>query len=197
MTQVDAAFDRFSVVASRVGADPATILDYIAEKLEAEAPAHGATLPESERRYIEQFGGLRSRSAAEAAFGDLVARQAGIDATRFESTKGVASLLRIDESRVRHRRGAGDLIAYRMGRDLKYPLWQLVAGPDGFVPLPGLRRLASALPPNMHPAEIAGRMSTPQAELRINGQSVSPRDWLIAGGEPDALREVFEDEHTW
>lgn len=197
MTQAEAAFARLSVAASRVDADPARILDFVADRLEAELTATGAEFSAPERHYFDQYGGLAARGEDETPFSELVGRQAAIDATRFESTKSIASLLGIDESRVRHRRGAGDLVAYKMGRNLRYPRWQLMPGPAGSVPLPGLKKLLAVLPDAMHPAEIAGRMLLPQAALEINGRSVSPRDWLIAGGEADALREVFEDDQTW
>ena len=197
MTQAQAAFDRFSATVSRVGADPALILDFIADRLRDETPAHQALLPDAERRYIEQFAGLSAAAEIQPSFGEIVARQAAVDATRFATTREVAEVLGIDESRVRHRRGAGDLIAYKLGRVLRYPLWQFTPGSPHATPLPGLPKLLAILPSHMHPAEIAGRMLTPQAELTLENQPVSPRDWLASGGPVDAVREVFDDDQSW
>ena len=197
MTQTQAAFDKFSATAARIGADPALILDFITDRLQDETPARQGLLPDAEARYIEQFAGLNTAAAIRPSFGEIVARQAAIDATRFATTHEVAKILGIDESRVRHRRGAGDLIAHKLGRGLRYPLWQFTPGQPHSVPLPGLAKLVAILPPQMHPAEIAGRMLTPQAELMIGGRPVSPREWLIAGGQMDAMQEVFDDDQPW
>lgn len=197
MTQTQAAFDRFSSEASRVGANPALILGFIADRLQDEPPAQRAGLPDSERFYLEQSGGLKQTAEPGPSFGELIARQAAVDALRFATTSEVADLLGIDESRVRHRRGAGDLIAHKIGRELRYPLWQFAQSDSGASPLPNLKKLSALLPVNMHPAEVSGRMTTAQPELEVNGMPVTPREWLSAGGDIDALREVFEDEQSW
>lgn len=127
----------------------------------------GVTLPE-DRDDLLASAALR-RTLAEANLEPL-------------TTQEVAELLGgIDESRVRHRLARGGLYVLPVGsRGHGFPRWQFHDGK----PLPGLKTvLAVLLPAKLHPLEVAGFMSTPQPELVVDGDQVTPREWLITGGE--------------
>lgn len=97
-----------------------------------------------------------------------------------------AARLGVDASRIRHRLAAGALLGLKRGRSWVLPAWQFAL--DGGV-LPGLGDVATAL--RQLPAVVAaGFVTTPQPELRIGGRARTPRDWLLAGGDPAPVGEL-------
>jgi hypothetical protein len=98
----------------------------------------------------------------------------------------VAEDLGVDPSRIRHRVADGALYAVRIGRRLLLPAWQFN---EGF-PLPSLAAVMAALPPNLHPLEVAGFMTSPQEDLELRGTLVSPKKWLAGGGDPSTVIEL-------
>ena len=44
----------------------------------------------------------------------------------------------------------------------------------------------------MHPATVLGFMETPQRNAHIDGRRVMPGGWLLHGGDPQVLRDIFE-----
>jgi hypothetical protein len=95
----------------------------------------------------------------------------------------VGAVLGISDSRVRHRVHEGALYAFKAAHQLRLPRWQF----DDGSPLPGLRVVLAALDPGLHPLEVTGFMTTPQSDLEVLENAVSPRDWLIGGGDPAAV----------
>ena len=107
------------------------------------------------------------------------------------SVAEVAQVLSIDAARVRRRQAKGDLYAFVAGGRRRYPLWQFTSDPARPV-LPGLAALVQGLPADMHPASVQGFMTTPQEDLRVDGIGMKPVDWLLRGGDPQALVEILE-----
>ncbi|MHB1534465.1 MAG: helix-turn-helix domain-containing protein [Acidimicrobiales bacterium] len=105
----------------------------------------------------------------------------------------VATQLGIDVSRVRHRVRDGALYAFRVGRQLRLPAWQFV----GSESLPGLRAILGVLPGSLHPLEIDGFIKTPDPDLVVKEEPVSPRQWLLGGGKPDAVVALARDLDRW
>ena len=102
----------------------------------------------------------------------------------------VAQVLSIDAARVRRRQAKGDLYAFVAGGKHRYPRWQFTGDPARPV-LPGLAALVQGLPADMHPASVQGFMTTPQEDLRVDGIGMKPVDWLLRGGDPQALLEIL------
>jgi hypothetical protein len=96
----------------------------------------------------------------------------------------VATRLRIDPSRVRHRLAKRQLVGIRRADGWRLPRWQF--GADG-EPLPGLERVLRALPADAHPVVVARFFATPVPELRVGRSAVSPRGWLEGGGDPTTV----------
>lgn len=188
----EAALRSFLRAVEHSGADIELVLDSVASALE-QAPKGGA-LTQGEADFVEKFGGL-SDSGGER-FSELIAAQAAKDARAFLGTEEVASLLGISDSRVRHRRLAGDIIAYRSGRDLRFPRWQFAPTGKGTQMLPHATQVAKAAE-SMHPAELAGRMTTPQRSLILNGNPVTPAQWLAEGGPIEHAVETILDDQAW
>jgi hypothetical protein len=190
-------FLAFSRATQDAGVNPTEVLQAVTATLAARG--EGSLLPEGEAAFLQQVGDLAEGDTPESArrYSQLVAEQSARDAARFISTDEVADLLGIDPSRVRHRRRAGDLIAHKTARDLRFPMWQFMVTGEGNAPLPGIHRLAESVPAAIHPAELAGIMTTPQPRLSVSGEPRTPHDWLASGGATDAVIELLEDDIEW
>ncbi len=110
-----------------------------------------------------------------------------------------ARRLGVDASRVRHRVADGSLYAFRLGRELRLPLWQFAGavGATASAPLPHLRAVLAAAPQGVAPVELAAFMTSPQPELALGDTPVSPQDWLRAGGDPAPVCEILAGLYQW
>ncbi len=68
----------------------------------------------------------------------------------------------------------------------RLPLWQFTT--EGV--LPHLRRVLTALPPNLHPLEVQAFFMVPAAEFTSGTVPMCLRDWLAAGGAPAGVVEL-------
>jgi len=98
---------------------------------------------------------------------------------------------------VRHRAGARILETTKFGRELRYPLWQFVPGTGKTELLPHLTEIRAAIRPDVHPAEVAALMTTPQESLTIRGEWVTPREWLRTGGAVEPVIELLQSDYAW
>lgn len=103
------------------------------------------------------------------------------------SVADAARHLEVDTSRIRHRLAAGRLTGWK-DQGWRLPAWQFTA--NGV--LPGLDVVLRGLPADQPPLVVAAFMNTPQPDLVINGKSVTPRDWLLAYGDPKPVAELAE-----
>jgi hypothetical protein len=181
--------------------------------------AVGVTEEEARAVMREEIAAARRPVAAlSAEQADFLARHGGIDSptrTRDQEGKmlGLASFgntaalvatsmpvkeaadqMGLDPSRVHHRIGDRALYAYKFGARLRLPLWQFQA--DG-TPLPNLRAVLSALPPDLHPLAVNGFMTSPNSDLEIDGEPVSPAHWLATGGDAEAVSALVSDIYRW
>ncbi|TFB59033.1 hypothetical protein E3N86_12385 [Cryobacterium sp. Hz7] len=131
---------------------------------------------------------------ASLARGDLAKQERK---TRLEavinslSAAEVALRLGIDASRVRHRQAKGGLYSFTAGGKRRYPFWQFTNDPAQPL-LPGLAALVKGLPEDMRPASIQGFMLTPQEDLLVEGRRVTPVEWLLHAGDPQALVDILD-----
>lgn len=104
----------------------------------------------------------------------------------------VAELLGVNESRVRQRRADRTLWAIQDRGGWVFPALQFEdeAGRRGQVR--GLDQVLQALPTDLHPVSVAGFLTTAQPDLRVDGQAVSPLDWLRSGGDIRLVLTVAE-----
>ena len=94
-----------------------------------------------------------------------------------------AERLGVDPSRLRQRLAAGTLYGIKLGEGWRLPLFQF----DGDRLLPNLGRVVSRIPRDAHPLGIANWFERADPDLELNGEPVSPREWLRSGGDPDAI----------
>ncbi|TFD73272.1 hypothetical protein [Cryobacterium fucosi] len=174
-----------------------TLLRESADLLKKRQPRGGALSVEQIAFLIESGSFTPSDFAeieASVARGELAEaeRKTRLGAvTASLSAAEVALRLGIDASRVRHRQAKGILYSFIAGGKRRYPTWQFTSDPAHPV-LPGLAALVKAFPHDMHPASIQGFMSTPQASLRANGEHMTPPEWLLHGGDPQALVNILD-----
>jgi hypothetical protein len=120
---------------------------------------------------------------------DFRARTVAAYAVLAESSMTVleaASALNIHDSRIRHRLKEGRLTGWK-DPDWKLPSWQFT----GSGVLPGLETVLRALPEDQPALVVAAYMNTRQSDLVINDQPATPRQWLLAGGDPDSVARLI------
>jgi hypothetical protein len=91
-----------------------------------------------------------------------------------------AARLDVDPSRVRHRLAERTLYGIRLRAGWRLPAFQFTEG--GMVP--GLDRVLPAIPADLHPLAVWRWLTTPVADLALDGSAVAPLQWLVAGGPP-------------
>ncbi|WP_111721557.1 hypothetical protein [Homoserinimonas sp. OAct 916] len=174
------------------------IFNETAEIIE-EPKVHGVALTQDQVDFLTESGSV-SASDYDAAVGRVAggSLRSKIQTAKLSeladslSTTEVAKMLEIDSSRVRHRQGSGGLYSYLVGRNRRYPSWQF----NNEDVLPGLKQVIKAFPNDTHPATIRGLMTTPQEDLVVSEHPVTPVDWLVGGGDRQAVLDVIEGYHT-
>jgi hypothetical protein len=102
------------------------------------------------------------------------------------SVAGAAERIGVDASRIRHRLAEGRLAGWKDHGGWRLPVWQFT----GDSVLPGVEAVLAAAPDDQPPLVVAGFMTTPQQDLRTVGEPTTPRDWLLAGGDPAAVARL-------
>lgn len=160
-----------------------------------EAHTADQTLTEAQRSFLISSGSMTEErmQAAEKAAAEGVVERSAVRAhleTLQDTLTGadVAQMLGIDESRVRHRASKGGLYSFKSGNRNLYPRWQF--GMDS-KPLPGLKKVLAAIPESMHPARVRAIMTHERDGLWIDDAMLSPRDWLLSGGDVAKVEGIF------
>lgn len=91
-----------------------------------------------------------------------------------------ARQLQVDTSRIRHRLGVGRLVGWKDRGSWRLPAWQFA----GSGVLPGLETVLAEIPSDQPALVVAAFMTTPQEDLPVDGVPATPREWLLAGGDP-------------
>ena len=113
----------------------------------------------------------------------------------WRSRSAAAAAERLGRSVVRIR-GAiadGSLYGVKVGRSWLVPRWQL----DQAQPLPHLRKVIAVIPEGTSAVTLERVMTLPSAELYVDGQPVSPRNWLLAGNDPAAVVDMVRQLYAW
>jgi hypothetical protein len=105
----------------------------------------------------------------------------------------VAVHLDRDVSRVRQRTRERSLWSITTEAGTRYPRVQFA---DDGSEIRGMGAVLKALPPDLHPVAVLRWLTLPKPELRVEGETVSPRDWLRAGGQADEAVALAEDLHV-
>ncbi|MBN6038590.1 DNA-binding protein [Amycolatopsis sp. 195334CR] len=122
---------------------------------------------------------------------DMRARTVAAHAVLAESSLTVlaaAERLGVDDSRIRHKIKDRRLAAWKAQGGWRLPSWQFTS--SGL--LPGLDVVLRAVPEDQPPLVVAAFISTPQPDLVINDRPATPRQWLLAGGDPEPVARLTE-----
>lgn len=149
-----------------VDADPT---DYVGERHQSALRKLGATLAPLQASELGPVAGLAVANA------ELVSQSFTVAET--------AKRLGVDTSRVRQRIYAKSLYAFKHRGGWLVPAFQLRRRKL----IPGLDAAVSALSPALHPVAVSRWFTTPNPDLDLDDSSVSPIDWLAAGGSPEMV----------
>jgi len=161
-------------------------------------PSSGSRLTKEQENVLVRDGLFIRESLAEAqaaiAQGELAeseqrTRQEGLDAS--ETAAQVAERLHVGLNDVDARLERGDLFAFVADGILHFPTWQFTEAADHPV-LPHLAALTAAFRDDMHPASILGFFSTPQRDAKMDGQPMTPSQWLVRGGDVRTLTDILD-----
>lgn len=132
-----------------------------------------------------------------SSYGGQVSRTASKHAAIMASALTVreaAALLGVSEGRVRQKVSAGSLYSARVRGERRLPRFQFSEGGE----VPGMGEVARSVPGGVHPVALQNFFMSPNPDLYLDAEEevpVSPRDWLLSGGAPEAVipmaRELF------
>lgn len=105
----------------------------------------------------------------------------------------IADRLHRSEQRIRGAIADGSLYAVKIGKNWRLPTWQFH---DDKV-LPRLRAMVAEIPAGTSALSIGNLMTTPTRELFLDDRPVSPRAWLLAGGDPVPVVTMIGDLVRW
>lgn len=150
-------------------------------------------LTESERSFLVERGGVSPDSVGQASQAEARQRiawstvRADAQAARGLTTGEVAHKLGRAPANVRRSAARGELFAAGRTRahEHVFPAWQF---PDDR-PLPGLRSVTAALPPDLHPLDVETFMTTRREPLGDR----SPVEWLGHDGDAAPVVRLAED----
>lgn len=114
-----------------------------------------------------------------------VAEQAVLRDTAL-TVQQAAERLSVDTSRIRHRIAAGHLVGWKDRGGWRMPAWQFTE--SGV--LPGLETVLPEIPSDQPALVVAAFMTTPQDDLLIEDQASTPRQWLLARGDPAKVAKL-------
>lgn len=119
---------------------------------------------------------------------DPLARSAADHAAILESAFGtgeVARHLGVTDARIRQRLKEGSLYGRYSAGVWRVPSFQFTAEGE----LPGWSAVARHVPRDLNPVALLRWLTLPNDDLRVGpaDDAVSPREWLLAGGAPEAV----------
>jgi excisionase family DNA binding protein len=108
------------------------------------------------------------------------------------TTKEAAGVLGVGESRVRQRLGEGTLYGVKAGRENRLPAFQFEGGNE----VPGIAEVLTRMDRSLHPVAVLNWFMVPNPDLYLDEEEarpVSPRYWLLSGGDPEVLAHLAQE----
>jgi hypothetical protein len=99
------------------------------------------------------------------------------------TTNEAAKLLKVDVSWIRRRLRYGTLFGIEYEGRKRLPRFQFERGQV----IPGMREVLAALPENLNPLDVAEWFLSPNTDLEVEDENLSPRGWLLSGREVAAV----------
>lgn len=104
------------------------------------------------------------------------------------TTAQAATRLGVGKSRIRQLIGDGSLMTVRLADERVLPRWQFTD--DGYVP--GIATF-STVAQSLHPFVLSQFMMRPSVDLQVDGEAVTPVEWLTSGGDPRRVATLVAD----
>lgn len=164
-----------------------TLLEDAARRLTPPHPDPGGYFTVDQREALRDVG--LDLSPLQEHEPDPRARAVAEQAVLHESALTVsqaAKVIGVDSSRVRHRLLARRLMGWKDKGGWRLPAWQFT---DTGV-LPGLEQVLAALPGDQPALVVAAFMTTPQEDLLARSRTITPCEWLRAGGDPQRVARL-------
>ena len=108
------------------------------------------------------------------------------------TTKEAARVLEVGESRIRQRLSEGTLYGVKAGRENRLPAFQFEGGGE----VPGIAEVLRRMDRSVHPVAVLNWFALPNPDLYLDEEEarpVSPRCWLLSGGDPEVLGRLVEE----
>ncbi|MCA1837069.1 MAG: hypothetical protein LC721_12390 [Actinobacteria bacterium] len=169
--------------------DKARLLDTLDRSLEESLPRHRVAAPSTKRAALLARGGFTA--AGESAVRLVATQRASDYAALVETalvTADVAELVGVSDSRIRQLTADRRLVALP-GKPRRYPAWQFTD--HGLVP--NLELVLPDADPGLDQVSLWRFFVSPDPDLALDGVSVSPRDWLVAGADPGRVQALLRD----
>jgi len=145
-------------------------------------------LPAEEQELWESLGARFSDDrAVNESRERFVTSFAKLLSTSVRGDAEMAQHLGVGESRISQRISEKSLYAVAMDSQRLFPVWQF---DEAGRALPKLQKVLPYLDPRLHPLEVENWFCSPNVDLRAGELMVSPRDWLITGGDPEVLVDL-------
>lgn len=103
----------------------------------------------------------------------------------------VAQKLGVTESRVRQRVAQRSLYSVRSAHGTVFPVFQF----EDEGTIPGWDEVAPHFPADAHLVSVTRFMDATHEDLDVDGDVVSPREWLASGGSAEAVAELVDDAY--
>jgi excisionase family DNA binding protein len=149
----------------------------------------------SEEEFIALEEGGLDLSPREEAGPDPLSRTAARYVALLASaltTREAAEVLEVGESRVRQRLGEGTLYGVKAGRENRLPAFQFEGGKE----VPGIAQVLKRIDRSLHPVAVLNWYTLPNPDLFLDEEEarpVSPRQWLLSGGDPEVVVHLAEE----
>ena len=152
----------------------------------------GKEFSEEEIMALEEGGlDLSPREAGPNPLARTAAKYVALLASAL-TTKEAAGVLEVGESRVRQRLGEGTLYGVKAGRENRLPAFQFEGGKE----VPGIGKVLKNVDRSVHPVAVLNWFVLPNPDLFLEEEEarpVSPRYWLLSGGDPEVLVHLAEE----
>lgn len=103
----------------------------------------------------------------------------------------VSDFLSIGTRQVRRLAQMNELYCFVVGKRRRYPAWQF---DEHLGVLPGLRDVVQEIPKDWSPERVRSFLTTLKTGLKVHGESIAPRTWLIVGLDPVRISKLMQDE---
>lgn len=160
------------------------LLTEVAAGLPADPDGQVRSVTSAEEGELRAAGSLRVSMPPLAGRASTAAVRADTTIRAGARTVGeVAELLGVSPGRIRQRLAARTLLGFHTTDGWRIP--GFLFDPAG--ELPGLSTVLTALPADVHPVAVEAFLTRPHHELVVDGEVVSPREWLRGGGDPQTV----------